>query len=574
MAEPQTNSTEATPAPITRRHVTLVKARNRRISLIVVCLCMIMVLSAGVSTAIYVLGQEPADDGLILDNVIVGGVNIGGMTPTDAENVVRLTVESVITQQELVVRLDYDMLTISPQEIGIQLNVKNLIDAAYSYGRTGSAAQQRLLRAQAREREYHIALLPYLQMDLNAVYHQVQDFCAGYRNNLTQPTILLEGRRPSYGDSNIVHQKLIITMGTPQSNLTADDLYNRILDGYSLMQMELEYTPPVVVEPEIPSAEAIFRQYCTEPRDATIDNKTFAVTPEVYGYGFNIAAVQRRIDRANYGETIEVTLEFMMPDITAEALAGNLFKDTLATYVSKCSDKTDNNRNKNLRLACEAIDGYVIKVGERFDFRAIVGTMSTVQGYASAPAYSGSTISTVGGGVSQVTSVLHYCALLAELRIDERYTHRYAVNYTPLGTDAAIGSEENLVFTNTTTAPIRIVAKAEGDTVTITFLGTKQHSQSTVIEYETRNVFTPHTSYQLMAPDNVYGYKNGDIIQAGLVGYELQMYRCKYDPTTGALLSREELDLITYSSRDEIVVSIGSETSPDGEILPDTDVPG
>lgn len=568
--------TEAPAAePITQEHVTIVKARNKRISLTMITLCICMVLAAAVITAVHWYNAAPKDDGLILENVYVGGINIGSITPEEAEHVLRLTVEAGLTQTDMVVRLDYDALTISPSQIGLQLDVKKLVEDAYSYGRNGTNAQNKLTRLKAKQQEHHIALLPYMSLDLNMVYDQVKTFCAGYRTNLVQPSVTVIGDRPEYGDTDVTHQKLVITMGTPQANLTPDDLYTEILDGYSLFKLELYYDPPVVVWPEEPDAQAIFDAYCIPAQDAIIDNETLVVvTPEVYGYGFNVAAVQRRIDRAldnkAYGQQIEVTLEFLMPDITAEALAGGLFKDTLATYTSHCPDSYDKNRNKNLLLACQSIDGYVIKVGESFDFNAVIGRLTTVQGYLSAPTYSGSSTSTVGGGIGQVASALYYCALLSELQIDQRTPHRYAMAYTPLGTDAAVSSTENLVFTNNTTAPIRILASVSGSTVTITFLGTDSTSYYTAVEYEIVNTYEPHTSYQLMAPDNIYDYKDGDVIQAGLVGYDLQMYIVRYT-ASGTQIARIPLETISYASRDEIVVRIGSSDSPD-ELPPEPEI--
>jgi hypothetical protein len=59
-----------------------------------------------------------------------------------------------------------------------------------------------------------------------------------------------------------------------------------------------------------------------------------------------------------------------------------------------------------------------------------------------------------------------------------------------------------------------------------------------------------------MQKDNVYGYKDGNIIQTGLTGYTVEVYLCKYDPTTGALVSRELLHTVTYEKRDIIIIKI------------------
>lgn len=551
------------------RHVTIVKARNRRITTIAISLCLILVLVAGAMTLLHLTLQKPKDDGKILENVTVGGINIGGMTPEDAKNAIMLTLEPGLRTKDMVVRLDNDTLTISPADANISLDVDDLVQAAYQYGRSGSNFENNLTRLQAKNKVFTIALLPYMVIDLNYVMNAVEDFCAGYNIAMIHPSVVLTGERPTYQtdpevpgmpNTPVSHQILTVTMGSPESILEAKELYYVILDGYSLYDLELSYDPPVLVEPDKPSAQAIFDQYCVYPKDAIIDPKTFAVTPEIYGYGFSVEALQRLIDRADHGDVIQVSLDFLLPDITAQDLAGNLFKDTLAVYTSQAKDGYNQNRDKNLKTSCDAINGYVIKVGEAFDLNQILGPRTTDRGYFSAPTYSGSTTSTIGGGIGQTASALYYCALLSGLQIDEHHYHRYAVGYSPMGTDASITfGSENLVFTNNTSAPIRILAEAEGSTVKITFLGTESKPYLLGIESYTLSQSTPNIIYQSMVRDNELGYKNGDVIQTGLTGYEIQTYLCKYDPVSGMLVSRELLDTVTYDRRDKIVVRIQSD---------------
>ena len=546
------------PDAATALRLTLIKARNKRISLIVVGLCLCVILLAGAVTGVYFLLQQvPEENDNILPNVYVGGVNIGGMSQSDAKNVIQLSLVPILTQEDMVVHLPNDSLRLSPTDTGLSLDVEALVDAAHSYGRTGSKLEQKLLRAQAENRSYHIALLPYLMIDLDYVKDSVEAFCNTYQTDLIQPSVSLRGQRPVYGEGTAEHQTLVITMGSPESELSADAVYEKVLDGYSLMQMELEYEAPIAVEPEKPDAQAIFDQYCQLPQDATIDNNTFDVTPEIYGYGFNVALLQHQIDRAEYGQIIQVTLDFLLPDITVNALNTNLFKDTLASFVSKCPDGTNTNRDKNLQLSCEAINGYVIKVGEAFDFDDILGPRTTNRGYRNAPTYSGSTTSTIGGGINQTASALYYCALQAGLTIKERHAHRYAVTYTPLGTDASITyGTESLVFVNNTSAPIRIVAIAEGSTVSITFQGTDDKDYVIRLETVVKATFAPTTTHQYMDKDNIFGYVNGQVIQTSQTGYLAEVYVCKYDKKTGFLLEKVLLETAKYESRDRIVIKI------------------
>lgn len=543
----------------TQRHLAMVKARNKRIMILTFSLCLCLILVAAAVTGIFVLMQNREVDDKILDNVIVGGINIGGMTKEDAINAVSLSIEPALTGQSLIVRLENDTLELSPELTGIALDVEDLVDAAFEYGRTGTRLEQSLARAQAQTKSHTIALLPYLRLNLSKIRSAVEEFCDNYSVEMIDPVVSIEGPRPNYvigeDNSSAVHQTLTITMGTPESNLDPSALYYAILDAYSLFQMEVRYAVPVLVEPEKPDAQKIFDLYCTSPVDAVMDPKTFEVTPEVYGYGFNVYMLQRQIDRADYGETIHLTLDFLLPDITAEGLAGGLFQDLLVSYTAT-STSTTANRNKNLATSCAAINGLVIKAGETFDLNEVLGPRTTERGYASAPTYTGSTSNIVGGGVNQTASALYYCALRAGLQIDAHAFHRYAMTYTPMGTDASMSNTENLVFTNTTSAPIRILAEAIGGNVKITFMGTEDKEYLLDIESTVIAQSAPITIYQSMQKDNVYGYKDGNIIQTGLTGYTVEVYLCKYDPTTGALVAKELLHTVNYEKRDIIIIKI------------------
>lgn len=545
----------------TARHLAIVKARNKRIILLTVSLCLLLILAAGIITGLHLLTRQPKDDGLILDNVIVGGVNIGGMTTEDAANAIRLSIEPKLTNQSMIVRLDSDALELKPETTGIELDVEALVDAAFAYGRTGTNAEQNLARAQAKTKEYNIALLPYLRLDFSAIRSAVDNFCAGYSVEMVEPSVTITGERPTYkvngNNSSATHQILTITMGTPETYLDAADLYYEILDAYSLCTLEFRYEMPVAEEPDKPSAQKIFDTYCTPAVDAILDTKTYEVTDEVYGYGFNVYTLQQRIDTANYGEVLEITLGFLLPDITAKDLTGGLFEDTLVSYTASSIDSSTN-RNKNLAIACNAINGLVIKSGETFDLNAVLGPRSADYGYLSAPTFSGSETNIIGGGIDQVASALYYCALRADLAIVNHSFHRYAVEYTPLGTDAAMSNTENLMFTNTTSAPIRILAEATGGKVKITFLGTEDKAYLLDIESVTIAQTVPNITYQSMENDNVYGYEDGDVIQSGLTGYTVETYLCKYNAKTGELISRELLGTVTYESRDIVIIKIES----------------
>lgn len=553
-------------AQAVRRYLNQFKARNKRISMIAVGACVLLLIAALIIAGVSLLNRENADDGRILSNVYVAGVNLGGMTREEAENALHLAIGESLSTEDMVVTLPDDALVLSPVDTEAFVNIEDLVDAAYDYGRTGTRTENNRIRKNAESRKYIIALLDYMYLDLDYIRYAVDDFCSHYSSVMVQTTVTLAGTRPDYRSliadgipiSSVKHQTLTINIGTPQFALDADALYAQILDAYSLFHLSFTYEAPIAQEPDIPDAQALFDQYCVLAEDAVMDGTTFQVTPEIYGYGFDVAEVARKIHRAEFGDTITITLGFLYPEITEEDLAVNYFQDVLATYISTNKDY-HYGRNVNLGLACNAINGMILKVGETFDFNQVLGPRTANAGYKSAPSYYGSSTSTIGGGVSQVASALRYCAMLSGLTIDEYHLHKYAVPYSPFGTDAAITyGSENLIFTNTTSEPVQIFASCIDGNVIVSIMGTEEQDYTVGFVQEITEVLEPEVEYQYMTEDNVYGYENGHVLQTGITGYVVDLYVCHYDAETGEEIFRELVGTYTYNRRNQIVVRLES----------------
>jgi len=564
-----------------RRRFRTEKARKwalaKRIILLSLSLALAIVALVGLNNLKNKLFSVPEDDGKILPNVYVAGVNIGGMTQAEATSALRVSLSASFSTEDLVVSLPGDHLELSPDKTGARLDVEAVVKKAYDYGRDGTDAQNAKTRKEAQSKQYNIALLPYLNLDLTYIYGAVVEFCDSYSIEMTPPTVRIEGTRPEYPRKpenwdedkkgpykpnleGIVHQNLVITLGTPNFILEPGALYDYILDAYSLHRMAVSYEAPALTAPEKVDLQKVFEQFCISPQDAELDNKTYEVIPEIYGYGFDLEAVSAMLDSASYGQTVTVPMDFLMPDITEEALVGHLFKSVLAEFTAVYNGTADAARVNNLHLACEALNGYVVKAGETFSFNLALGPCTTNKGYQTAPTYIGSTAATLGGGISQISSALYCGALKAGLQVTQRHSHAYAVDYTPLGFDAAVtyGSQD-LQFVNTTEDPIRIMVSTDGSNVTVQLLGTIAEDApvyTTELKNQTLAIYNPNTVYQPMHYDNQQGYTDGHVLQQGISGYEIAAYVHTYDAVTGELISSTLVSTDSYSKRDHIVVRI------------------
>lgn len=559
--KPVTRPAAPAPAPSQKPKNT---KRTGKIVVISVCVAVLLILAGVLIWMMSTMGTQE-EDNRIHSNVYAGGVNLGGMTVEEAKSALHLATDNTFSRKDMVVRLPDDSIVLSPAGTCARLDVDAVVEAAFQYGRNGQSSGS----------GYTIALLPYLNLDLNYIQTTISDFCESYSSVMSQPTVELVGTRPEFDpedpDRTVEHQVLVLTMGTPDYVLDADDLYDRVLDAYSLNQLSVSYEAPSLTEPPKPDAQTLFEQLCTEPQDAFVNESTFEVTAEVYGYGFDVQKLEQLIAQAEYGQVIELELDFLMPDITVDDLSGELFLDSLGSFISINNVGNSTNRNANLQISCDAIDGFVLKAGEEFSFNDILGRLTAEKGYKKAPAIvGGKEVSTLGGGVSQTASALYYCALMADLEILERHNHTYAVSFVPLGFDASVEwGVEDLRFRNNTGNPIRISANASDGTVAIELVGTNKLSYNVELKSEVITELAPETIYQTMAKDNILGYKDGDVLVEAITGYVINTSMNRLDKVTGVVLSSKSIDLSHYSKRDQQVVSIEADpTAPTDPVEP------
>ena len=112
--------------------------------------------------------------------------------------------------------------------------------------------------------------------------------------------------------------------------------------------------------------------------------------------------------------------------------------------------------------------------GESFSYNDTIGERTTEAGFGYAPAYSGDeVVYEVGGGICQVSSTLYNSVLGANLQVDDRTCHNFAVAYLPKGLDATVSwPNPDFKFTNDRDYPIRISAGTDRLALTIEIYGT------------------------------------------------------------------------------------------------------
>jgi len=534
-----------------------------------------LVLLFGVISIFASGGSTNKADDRILNNVMVAGVNVGGMTQQEAIQAVRQATANTYTRQDMVVNISGTQILLSPKDTGAQLDVKAAVEAAYHYGRTGTQEQQAQAQADSLKGNHTIGLLPYLKLDKDFIRLVLESTAGDSGSTLTQATYGLEGSYPSLSVLNFdpaSAQTLVLTMGTPGVSFDVDDAYDQILDAYSLHVFEVNITDvQPAIEPDPVDLEAIYQELYVEPVNDTLNMQTFETIPGSYGYEFDLEAAQKIVDTAQYGQIIRIPMVFIAPELLEDTV---LFQDIMGEYQTKVSGNND--LINNIQLACNAINGTVLQPGELFSFNTIVGEPTEKKGFVYAPVFlGGEQIWIPGGGISQSATTLYCAALLADMEIVSRVNHDMPVSYVDMGLDAYVSwNQADLKFRNNSTYPVQIKAAVSGSYVTIQILGTDKRDYFVKLDHSVTNVYEPENQYEDYPHDNENGYKDGDVIEEGYAGYTAKTYKVKYSRSTGRKISSDYEATSRYAGRDHLIARVAPpETTVPETTVPETTVP-
>lgn len=115
-------------------------------------------------------------------------------------------------------------------------------------------------------------------------------------------------------------------------------------------------------------------------------------------------------------------------------------EDTISTFTTNIYS-SDKARQNNIKIACNTLNGTIVKAGETFSFCNTIGKTTSAKGYQEADIFDndGNKKKGIGGGICQVSSTLYNSILkLDSLTVTERHSHSNKVPYVKSGKDAAV----------------------------------------------------------------------------------------------------------------------------------------
>ncbi len=287
------------------------------------------------------------------------------------------------------------------------------------------------------------------------------------------------------------------------------------------------------------------------------DTQTFTFTAEENGVSIDSRALVSQIEskvRDNDFLPLEVKSDVVYPLVKQSDLEVNA--KLLASYETTAADSE--NRNTNIQLMCEAVDGAEIKPQGVFSVNEWVGERTEAKGFKAAPAIiNGMTVDDIGGGICQLAGTLYNAALLADMEIVERIGHTWPSDYVPIGQDSTLNwDDKDLKIKNTTSYSMFISAKFEDQKVKVTIYG-KPFEAGVTIAVQNEIV------EELKPPKTEYRYTSelpsgfSETMRKGRTGYIVKVYRVYYK--NGVETNRELISWDKYMPLGKIVL-IGNNT--------------
>ena len=263
-----------------------------------------------------------------------------------------------------------------------------------------------------------------------------------------------------------------------------------------------------------------------DPYDTSLSDP-FVYQDEIYGQRVNADELRNRLyhmAETMQNGTVEIPIEPINPEVTVASLKLNYHLRSQSTTPIATSSSEE--RNYNIGVAMDKINGYILQPGQTFSFNRIVGDRTMKNGFKEAIEYAyGEHVMGVGGGVCQASTTVYQAAVEANLKILQRKPHSDSVSYAGYGMDATVntsGKKVDLTFKNNTDGPLYFIARVVPDK-------TNRKRQMTLVQ--------------------IYGQYMGDVYYR----LEAELVETLYPPFEEKIVKDKEATYVTYTDQEKLV---------------------
>ncbi|WP_188191596.1 VanW family protein [Nonomuraea sp. SYSU D8015] len=481
--------------------------------------------------------------GSVLRGTRVAGVDIGGLTVTQAAEKLRAELGTKLSRP-VVVDIGAQKDTVQPDEAGLELDVVGTIGQAPS----GFPSPREVWQGLTGTTE----LQPKVTLDSSQLARTVEGLAESVDKPAVEGRVTFSGLRPKARepadgvllDRDDAVQRIsdaflrgggtvVLALRPAEPVTTAEAVQDALTKARravaspitltsgdkqaqispAMIAANLAYVPDTdgKLVPEfdakavLAGVESKLVDAAQQPRDATyqIVNDKPILVPSRTGRGVNekllVADLEKVFDEGG-SRTVPVRLGVVAPTVTTKQVQGLGIKEKVGSFTTSfdCCQP----RVKNIQRMAQQLDGYVVKPGETFSINEVVGERTVEDGYVEAgQIVGGRMVNIVGGGVSQFATTMYNAAFFGGFEDVEHQPMDYYAQRYPAGRDVALlYPDTDLKWRNDSDFGVLIKTAFTDTSVSVTLWSTKRYDNVEAVESERRN-FTPFRQEVSSAPD-------------------------------------------------------------------------
>jgi vancomycin resistance protein YoaR len=481
---------------------------------------------AVVLVGLVAYGQAYA--GRILPGVRVGGVDVGGLTPSDARQAL-VTALGPLEAGKVTVGSWVGSVDIAYDQVGRKVDYDAMVDSAARVGRDGTRFAETVtgLRAMLEP----VSMPPVLTVDRGRLDAALASYGRAVARGTLDASVVTT--KKGYVIRHQIDGVQVDTTGV------ATEIEQALLDPATppvwAMRADASRVEPATTDADAMRAQAMADQVAADLvlakgskswkiKAATIRGWiTFSGSGAAYGprvdpvdvpaalkkaakdlkrkptealylrtrsgqiFGVSASRLGRALDKKKTAEAVvaalaargqgrgtdakvKVATALVAPKLsTDEAKRKAPLMVKLGTWTTRYQVSAHNGFGANITVPARKLDGVVVKAGALFDFWGALGEVSFRTGYRLGGAIVGGHSvegKALAGGICAASTTLFNAAARGGLQIVTRSPHWYYITRYPLGLDATVSGSQSMRFRNDTKYPILIKTHASGGIVT------------------------------------------------------------------------------------------------------------
>jgi vancomycin resistance protein YoaR len=283
---------------------------------------------------------------------------------------------------------------------------------------------------------------------------------------------------------------------------------------------------------------------------------------DIPGLGIDIYASMGTLEQAARAGTHEADLVAReLPAQVTKTELGNIDISHVMGWFETRYPVGEKDRNYNLKLAAEKLNGHVLMPGEEFSFNAVVGDRTEKEGFRVAHVIqAGEMIDGLAGGTCQISSTLNGAAFFAGLDITKGRPHSRPSAYITMGLDATVVyPTTDYVLKNPYDFPVAIRYVVAQGVVRVEILGKERPYDKIGFE---REVLEQKPYETITREDPSLPIGSSLVEQPGFPGYKLERRRVFWKDGKKVKVEKRKLE---YPPTTEYL-RIG--TNPDPNLIP------